>query len=253
MEKKTTISLLLIIVIVGFSTTFTAAQSLIAGIPSADVAPENVLMFTHESQLNVWKYDKIKWNSFNFFCYGIQKNLEFTASFSNLSNSPVAHESIGVGFKKIIDVPVAIPECKFIFGQNVLFGLSEKTTVGGWSYSMFSFRTPKLKTRLTAGLSFGSAELFGYDTISVKNEAGILQKKVVERNPLSFMGGLEQPIIDNKLILIADWFSGTHDLSALIVGTQFNFKHIVLITGYKFVNHENVDAGSAIVELMYEF
>lgn len=86
------------------SITSSFSQSLIAGIPSADVAPEKKFMFTHESQLNTWSYDKVKWNSFNFLCYGAAKNLEVTVSFSNLSNSPVAQESIGTGFKKIFDL-----------------------------------------------------------------------------------------------------------------------------------------------------
>jgi hypothetical protein len=249
MIKKTSLSIVLFLCLINYQT---FCQSLIAGIPSADVAPEGKLMFTHESQVNSWKYDKVKWNSFNFMCYGVQKNLEFTVSFSNLSNSPVAHESIGIGFKKIIDVPVHIPESKFIFGQNVLFGLGDKTTVGGWTYAMYSLRTPKLKTRLTFGLSFGSAELFGYDTIT-KFEGNMLKKEVIERNPLSFVAGLEQPLIKDKFLLIADWFSGRHDLSALIVGTQINFTHMAFISGYKFQNYENVNSGSIICEIMYEF
>ena len=229
-----------------------SAQSLIAGIPSADVAPVGKIMFTHESQINSWQYDKVKWNSFNFMCYGVQKNLELTLSFSNLSNSPVSHESVGFGFKKIIDINVHIPETKFVFGQNVLYGLNEKS-VGGWSYAMFSCRTPKLKTRLTAGLSLGSAELFGYDTSTVKDNFGNKNFTVTRRNPVSFIAGIEQPIIEKKFSIIADWFSGSHDLSALIVGTQLDFEHIVLISGYKFINYEPVKKGSIIVELMYEF
>jgi len=228
------------------------AQSLIAGIPSADITPVGKLMFTHESQVNAWKYDKVKWNSFNFLCYGVQKNLEFTVSFSNLSNSPVSHECLGIGFKKVFDIPIHLPESKFIVGQNVLFGVEKKPTVGGWSYAMYSLRTPKLKTRLTAGVSFGSAELFGYDTLT-SQENGIAKKSVIRRNPFSFMAGLEQPIIEDKFYIIADWFSGRHDLSALITGVQINFKHLVLITGYKFPNFEKPKSGSIICELMYEF
>lgn len=229
-----------------------SAQSLIASIPSADVAPVGKIMFTHESQINSWNYDKVKWNSFNFLCYGVQKNLELTVSFSNLSNAAVSHECIGLGFKKIIDINIEVPETKFVFGQNILYGLNEKS-VGGWTYAMFSCRTPKLKTRLTAGLSLGSAELFGYDTNTVNDNYSNKKFTVTRRNPLSFIAGIEQPIIEKKFSIIADWFSGSHDLSALIVGTQLEFKHLILITGYKFQNYEPIKKGAVIIELMYEF
>ncbi|MBC7388933.1 MAG: hypothetical protein H7329_06980 [Opitutaceae bacterium] len=228
------------------------SQSLIAGIPSADVAPEKRFMFTHESQINSWSYDKMKWNSFNFMCYGAAKNLEVTVSFANISNSPLSHESLGLGFKKIIDLKsVPLPEMKFVFGQNVLFS-SDRKSVGGWSYAMFSNKLDRTKTRLTYGLSYGSAELFGYDTLST-TQNGITERKVTERNPFSFMGGVEQPIYKDKFLIIADWFSGTHDLGALISAIQLNFKHIVLIGGYKFPNLEAAKKGSVIMEIMYEF
>lgn len=240
------------IIFICYNSNLVSAQSLIAGIPSADVAPEGKLIFTHESQINSWKYDKVKWNSFNFLCYGVSKNTEFTISFSNLSNSPVSHESIGIGFKKLIDLKfLKLPESKFAFGQNVLFSLNQPT-VGGWSYAMLSSRLPVIKSRLTAGVSYGSAELFGYDTITTQ----IGNEKIFEvkrRNPFSYMIGLEQPIIEKRLGIIADWFSGSHDLSALITGIQFEFNHLILISGYKFPNYEPVKNGAIIFEAMYEF
>ena len=234
------------------SITSSFSQSLIAGIPSADVAPEKKFMFTHESQLNTWSYDKVKWNSFNFLCYGAAKNLEVTVSFSNLSNSPVAHESIGTGFKKIFDLEfIPLPEAKFAIGQNVLYSV-DRMSVGGWSYAMLSNRIPVLETRLTYGVSYGSAELFGYDTLTT-NRNGFKERIVKERNPLSAMIGLEQPIIKDKFGIIADWFSGQHDLAALITGFQFSFDKLVLITAYKFPNLEPAKKGSVIFEAMYEF
>lgn len=242
----------ILVILICFVSNKSIAQSLIAGIPSADIAPFKKLMFTHESQLNTWKYNKPKWNSFNFLCYGVAKNTELSITFSNLSNQAISHECLGIGFKRIIDINVfSIPEAKFIFGQNVLFSVDEPT-VGGWTYAMLSARVPKLKTRLTSGLSYGSAELFGYDSVQVKQGNEVF-KFIKRRNPLSIMVGLEQPIIDKKFAIIADWFSGTHDLAALIAGTQFEFHKLILITGYKFPNFESTRNGSVIVEVMYEF
>ena len=67
------------------------------------------------------------------------------------------------------------------------------------------------------------------------------------------MAGIEQPIIEHKFSIIADWFSGRHDLSALITGVQFDFHKIVLIGGYKFPNYEPTKNGAVIFEMMYEF
>lgn len=242
----------ILLIIAFLSTKFVNAQSLIAGIPSADVAPDSTIMITHESQLNSWKYEDVKWNSFNFICYGIGHNTEFSITFSNLSNQPVSHESFGVGFKKIFPLDfIKIPESKIVFGQNVLFAV-DRPTVGGWSYAMASARIPKIKTRLTGGISYGSAELFGYDTVTTVN--GNQKVSEIKRlNPFSYMVGFEQPIIEDKFSIIADWFSGRHDLAALITGVQFDFHNIVLIGGYKFPNYSPVKNGAIIFEVMYEF
>ena len=230
----------------------TLAQSLIAGIPSADVAPEKRFLFTHETQINTWSYDKVKWNSFNFLCFGAAKNLEVTVSFSNLSNSPYANECIGTGFKKMFDLKfIPLPESKIVIGQNVLYSV-DRSSVGGWSYALLSNRIPVVETRLTYGVSYGSAELFGYDTI-ISNRNGFNERIVRERNPLSVMLGMEQPIIKDKLSIIADWFSGQHDLSALITGVQVDFESLVLIGAYKFQNLQPAKKGSIIFEAMYEF
>jgi hypothetical protein len=228
------------------------SQSLIAGIPSIDVAPEKRFLFTHESQINTWTYDKPKWNSFNFLCYGAAKNLEVTVSFSNLSNAPISHESIGTGFKKVFDLDfIPLPETKIAIGQVVLYSVN-KSSVGGWSYALMSNRIPELDTRLTYGISYGSAELFGYDTLTT-NRNGIRERTVIERNPLSAMVGLEQPIIEHRFGIIADWFSGQHDLAALITGVQFEFDELILIAAYKFPNLQPASDGSIIFEMMYEF
>lgn len=244
--------LVLLPVLLLVSVTKSLSQSLIAGIPSIDVAPEKRFMFTHESQINAWSYDKVKWNSFNFLCYGAAKNLEVTVSFSNLSNSPIAHECIGTGFKKVFDLDfIPLPETKVAIGQNVLYSI-DRVSVGGWSYALMSNRIPELDTRLTYGVSYGSAELFGYDTLTT-NRNGIRERTVIERNPLSAMVGLEQPIIEHRFGIIADWFSGQHDLAALITGVQLEFDDMILIGAYKFPNLEPASDGSIIFEAMYEF
>jgi hypothetical protein len=59
-------------------TSYTFAQSLIVGIPSADVAEKHHLEITHETQWNFWGQTS-KWNSFNFACFGLGNGLEITS------------------------------------------------------------------------------------------------------------------------------------------------------------------------------
>jgi hypothetical protein len=225
------------------------AQSLIAGIPSADVVHKGNLEFTHESQINFWSDpNQFKWASFNFICYGIGHETEITASLVNLANKDMNNLAFGTGFKKAHqffkkDSTLSKWETKLTFGQNVFFSL-QRPEVSGWVYSHASFRLPKLHTRLTGGLTYGSPTFFD---VAWTTENGSL----VRNNDavLCALAGIEQPF-GKHFSLIADWYSGKHGIAAAIVATQFNFGHNVLILGYKKYNTETWNNGAIILEAM---
>jgi hypothetical protein len=228
------------------------AQSLIAGIPSADVVHKGHLEYTHESQVNFWSNpNETKWASFNFLCYGIGNGIELTTSVINLSNKDMNNLATGIGFKKVHqffekDSVLSKWETKLTFGQNTFFSM-QRPEVGGWVYSHASIRLPKLKTRLTAGVSYGSPLFFD---VAWRNENGVMTRS----NDAVFcvLAGIEQPITKH-FSLIADWYSGRHGIAALITAVQVNIGHQVFIAGYKNLNTTPIEQGSIILETMIHF
>jgi hypothetical protein len=55
------------------------------GIPSADVAEPYHLEITNESQWNYWE-NGLKWNSFNFACYGIGHSTDIAFFFQRFKS-----------------------------------------------------------------------------------------------------------------------------------------------------------------------
>ena len=224
-------------------------QSLIVGIPSANVAHKNKLELTHESQFNWWQGD-LKWNSFNFLCYGLNDRTELTLSFNNLSSPASGNLTLGAGFKHIFPIFKASPraELKLTVGSNALISVQNRG-VGGWVYSHVSGRLPGLRTRLTGGLSYGTEQAFGFRSIRSSFTGA---EMVQPLRPLCVIAGIEQPIVGH-LSLIADWFSGTHDLAAFIAAAQYDTPRITYIAGFKRANNPNSGVNSLIIEMMYRF
>lgn len=228
------------------------AQSLIAGIPSADVAHLGRFEMTHESQIKP-NFTKPGWNSFNILCYGLSKTTELTMTYNNLGNAKIPNQALGFGFKTMIPV-VKDSHWEPKLGGGLMGGISTVDWSGGyWAYGLSSFRLPGLKTRFTAGLSYGTSQFFGWGTRTSRSP--ISGDKVEENfrfTPISFMGGIEQPITD-KFSLLADWFSGDHDLGALIAGGQYRFSDdFLLISGWK-IDNESRDDDALIIELVFNF
>ena len=241
-----------LIILLVFSGFVSQAQSLIAGIPSADAVHKGHLEYTHESQVNFWTTpNQTKWASFNFLCYGVGHGIEISASVINLSNKNMNNLAAGIGFKKVHqffkkDSVLSKWETKLTFGQNTFFSL-QRPEVGGWVYSHASIRVPYLKTRLTYGASYGSPIFFD---VAWTEENGILTRK----NDAIFctLAGVEQPITKN-FSLIADWYSGNHGIAALITAVQVNVGHQTFIVGYKNLNTTPIEQGSIILEAMIHF
>ncbi|TAE76327.1 MAG: hypothetical protein EAZ85_00195 [Bacteroidetes bacterium] len=226
-----------------FNTFCSFSQSLIVGIPSADIAEKGNIEITHESQVNFWEKPN-SWNSFNFFCYGINKRTEATLAFNNMNSSGSDNLSLGLGGKHVIPLTDSKWETKITAGSNLLYSIPRKD-IGYWVYSHLSFRLPKTKTRLTGGLSYGTEQSFGFRRFT--NEEGVFQTKPIR--PLSVMLGFEQHLFKN-VSLVADWYSGTHDLAALITAIQIDIKHHVLIFGYKLPNNLEKSGHALVLEFM---
>jgi hypothetical protein len=221
------------IALLSAATTRTAnAQSVVVGVPSTDVAPKGIAMIAHESQGSV-KDSKPYWNSFTFGTVGIATNVELAATLYGVG-SPMGKIALSVGYKQ--RVPLASKsewEPTFAFGPMLPISLSGDG-VGIWAYGALSVRLPVLRTRFTMGPSYGTRQIFGYTT-------------------LHMFAAVEQPL-SKKISLIADWFSGTHELGALVPAVQWTVSHsFMLIAGVKIPNSKLAGPVAGMVELTYEF
>jgi hypothetical protein len=95
-----------------------------------------------------------------------------------------------------------------------------------------SLRIPSLQTRLTGGFCYGSQHNFGYRLIRTD-----VHQIPVKQNLTSFcfIGGIEQPLFGGWSV-IADWYSGMHNLADFILAMQYRLGHQVFIAGCKFPN-----------------
>lgn len=239
-------------------------QSLIVGIPSIQTAEKGHLELTHESQINTWSAGKLKWNSFNFLCYGITEHIEVTAALMNTNNQGLRNEIVGVGFKAVQplakDNGFAKWQPKLALGANSFMQVYGSGKVGYWVYGLSSVRLPnKLRTRFTAGYGYATGELLGFKRVrnpvlSPSPGQGTMPGDSYSKKSNAqahVLLGIEQPITEHFSV-IADWYSGKHDLAAVIPAVQYEFPRIVLIGGYKLSNYDrNEDA--VIFEMLYRF
>ena len=224
---------------------FLFSQSLIVGIPSADVAPEGEFEITHESQFYT-EGNPRKWNSFNILCYGIGHNAELTSTLNNLNNLDNSRLALGFGVKKYLNLGENKElDARWTIGGNMLFSL-QKDDIGGWVYSHISLRVPVLNTRLTGGLSYGSHHNFGYRNIPAEGLNPVIKQNLT---PFCFIGGIEQQVYKNWYF-IADWYSGTHNLADFIPALQYRCGHQVFIAGYKIPNAGSGGKQAFIFEMM---
>lgn len=186
-----------------FSCFPSCAQQTIFNVPSADVAQRREIFLQHESQFKPYPNDEF-WLGTHYGTLGVGFNTEIDTTLFNVSNPSSNNIALGVGFKSAIPIlakEFPQEEIKLTVGEMIPISL-EGQGVGNWTYSHASFRIPKLKTRITAGASYGTKQIFG-------------------RNAVSFIGGLEQPIT-KKISFITDYYSGTHALGYFIPGLSYS-------------------------------
>lgn len=209
------------------------AQQTVFNVPSADVTEKGHLFVQQEAQFKGWGDDAF-FTGTSYTSYGIGHNTDLDVTLFNVS-APSSHNiSLGVGFKSAIPIPglkEKFPEreIKFTVGSEVLTSLEGKG-VGNWTYAHLSGRLPKINTRLTAGLSYGTKQVFGTDS-------------------LSFIAAVEQPVT-KKLTIISDWYSGSeHFAGFLITGFSYAFpKSRTLYVGYQVPNTPKNGPSGFVIE-----
>lgn len=207
------------------------AQQTIFNVPSADVTPEGRLFLQHESQFRGWKPGRFLSNT-EYSSYGLGHNTELDMTLFNVNVPASDNITLGVGFKTaipLLEKKLPDEEVKLTVGSMLPISL-QGDGVGNWSYSHLSARLPKVKTRLTAGVSVGTRQIFG-------------------RNAVAFIGGVEQPL-GKRMNVVADWYSGTHNLGLFIPGVSVNLlKDTNLYLGYQIPNTKRSGSQGFVVEL----
>jgi hypothetical protein len=159
-----------------------AAQSVVVSVPSTDVTKRGVVMVAHESQVNAWSSNKPYWNSFSFATYGLGRQLELAATLYGVGR-PAGKVALALGYKHRVPLAAGSSwEPTLAFGPMVPVSLSGDG-VGIWAYGAASIRLPQLRTRLTAGPSYGTKQIFGDTTLCV-------------------FGAIEQPITPSFYLIV---------------------------------------------------
>jgi hypothetical protein len=212
------------------------SQSVIISAPNTDITHKGEIMLAHESQLNRFSGGQNYWNSFTFGTYGLSKDTELAATLYGVSRPSSRNVALGVGLKhRFLKYESGSGwHIEGVGGFMAPFSLSGNG-VGAWGYSAFSVRVPKARTRITAGPSFGSRQIFGQD------------------RTYSTMLGVEHPL-SKHFTLVADYFSGTHDLAAGIGGFAWHPKReLVVIVAYKVPNNARSGKPAPLIEVTYSF
>jgi len=224
------------VIVLALSAVPVFAQQTIVNLPSADQTPAGHFFFLHESQARPWDPDTF-WNATNFLTYGVTNTFELCLTTYNLEiagNAPrKPYSAVGFGYKTaqplfhdaLEQAGLSELEPKATFGQMVTVSLDGLGS-GLWSYGHLSFRLPVLHTRLAAGISMGSRQIFGGEA-----------RQFIATNKINFIGSIEHPIT-KEFGLVAEWFAGEHEMGDLVPGFIYHNKQheFVIILGYKISN-----------------
>jgi hypothetical protein len=212
-----------------FVTRVAYGQQTIVNLPSADQTQQGHLFVLHETQARPWSPDGY-WRSTNFITYGITNSFEACLTAYNLdflgANKP--YTALGFGYKfahQFLREEEPDLEIKLTGGQMLTTSLDGLGT-GLWSYAHASMRLPGLHTRIAAGLSNGSRQIFGgYSELFLSKEH------------INFIASIEHPIT-KEWGVVCEWFSGDHEMGDLVPGVIFHSKSLdlVLVLGYKIGN-----------------
>ena len=225
---------ILILLIFIFTRDSAFGMQTIFNVPSSDVTEKGHVFLQQEAQFRAWNPDAFYVGT-TYSAIGIGHHTELDATLFNVGAPTTQNITLGIGFKSALPVPMLNEkfhkrEIKLTVGSAVLVGLEGNGT-GNWTYTHLSGRIPKLNTRVTTGISYGTKQVFG-------------------ENTTSFIAGVEQPIT-KKLTLLGDWYSGNeHWAGYLIVGGSYSLpKNVTIFSGYQIPYSSQVGPSGLVFEI----
>jgi hypothetical protein len=213
-------------------------QQTIFNVPSGDIAEKKDWFFQHQTTTRAWNPGR-SWVQTNAFGYGIGHYIELDATLFNLDAHDPKAATLSAGFKA--SIPLLGKQAKMPLRLVVgdMFEFTERPLdqapfrnphEGNWAYLMLNTEMPRLKMRVTGGITEGTTVLFG-------------------QRAVGFLGGLEQPL-SKRWTFQADWFSGNHELAYVIPGLVYRFQDRWMISmGYQIPNRRTQGVGAVVLEL----
>ncbi len=205
-------------------------QQAIVNMPSADITPRGQVFLMHEMQTRFREPGRF-WLGTNFLAVGVGRNTELAVTTYNHGWPHAPNAAIGVGFKSgipLFEQTHAEREIRMTVGKMTIFSTTGRG-VGNFTYSHGSFRLPGSGTRITAGISGGTDELFKRDTVH-------------------FIGAIEHKF-GKKWMVTTEWFSGRHDFGFLTPGVAYHpTPRTVVVLGYKIPNHASNGKSGIVFE-----
>jgi hypothetical protein len=204
------------------------AQRTVINLPSADQTAEGEFFALHESSFRAWG-DEPYYGTTNFLTFGISARVEAAFTAYNLGAPITDNGALGLGYKASIPLPhlLPLPDLALTFGQMGILGLEGGG--GLWTYGHVSGRLPRAGTRIAAGVSAGPSVLFGDDKAHV-------------------IASIEQPL-PAHFLLVAEWFSGTHDYGELVPGVSWRHQGFVALIGYRISNAPGSETDGLVLQV----
>ena len=206
------------------------AQQTIINVPSLEQTPRGTHFALHESQIRDWG-GRSFWYTTNFLTYGLTDRVEVAATVYNLGAPASRYAAGSVGYKTAMPVrwrPLARWQPQAGFGQMLHWSLRGRGA-DVWSYGQGAVTVPRLGTRLMAGVSHGTPQVFG-------------------KRSAHFIGSYEQPL-GKHVALLGEWWAGRHEFGDFVPGFNVHAGPWVLVGGYKFSNKPGTVTDGIIVEV----
>jgi hypothetical protein len=231
------------------SSFFVLAQQNLFNVPSSDITPEKKLFF--QQQFNIGE-GLLQFNS--TLCYGLGKNAEigvniiglnlnegggspFFMTNGNIQSSPV-YPFYVFNFQKAF-----VLNDKFKIAVGTQTGIAEGGHFGTFDYVNLVMMIPKTHSKIITGLYYGSDSFLGPEDRTLLIDG---------YSPIGFQIGLEQQIIEEKLLFIAENISGLHNLGETTVGgAYFLTKNWILSAGFQFSNPDSKTPEALVIEFTY--
>ncbi len=225
------------------------SQQSLFNVPSSDITPRGKIFL--QQQFNIGE-GLLQFNS--TASYGLGKNSEiglnvlglninegsgspFFMTNGNIQASPV-YPFYTLNFQKAF---VLSDLFKLAIGTQT--GFAQGGHFGTYDFLNFVTIIPKYKSKIITGIYYGSDSFLGpEDRIDW----------IDGNTPLGYQIGLEQPIIEDKLLFIAENISGHHNLGETTVGGAYYLTHHwVLSAGFQFSNPGSKTPEALVVEFTY--